>query len=57
VASVAAREAVRPGGREERIRAFDLGRDIERAELGLPPKYSEYFIEKPTDLRAVKRTS
>jgi hypothetical protein len=57
VASVAAREAVRPGGREERIRAFDLGRDIERAELGLPPKYSEYFIEKPTDLRAVKRIS
>jgi hypothetical protein len=32
----------------------NLGRDIERQELGLPPKYSEYFIkEPPPDLRSV----
>jgi hypothetical protein len=39
--------------REEGRRAFELGRDIERQELGLPPKYSEYFIGEPLDLRAV----
>ena len=34
-------------------RAFALGRDIERQELGLPPKHSQHFIQPPADLRAV----
>jgi hypothetical protein len=39
--------------REEPTRAFNRGRDIERQELRLPPKYSESSIEEPADLRVV----
>jgi hypothetical protein len=41
--------------REEGRRAFNLGRDIERQELGLPPKYSEYFIEGAAPVRLAER--
>jgi hypothetical protein len=39
--------------REEGRRAFNLGRDFERRELGLPPKFSDSLIEEPPDLHAV----
>jgi hypothetical protein len=42
---------------EDHRRAFNAGRDCERRELGLPPKYSEYFIEEPPRLRAVSGRS